>query len=133
MCKNLWYYFCRLINIHKYCSFNIDPDPNYCISELATEMIDNSLDCLLSRQSNDTPSLDDILIPSLTPTKERTKKVHLRQRWCRVPGCANKSTMMCRVCTKEHETPYFICSTRFERTFWKTHFSQCHHLQTLTP
>ena len=119
------------MNFHQSCSANTDPNPHTWISELATELIDNTLDSTATRRNyanSDSDLTPEIMpqqtLPCLSPNKKRNSKGYIKQGWCK---CGKKTTFVCRACTYHEGRPIFCCSTKFGRPCWDNHYEDKHN------
>ena len=128
------------LNFHQACmaQSDISDTQNDWIVGLAHELILNTVDERPSEaREKRKRSQQEVRImetsPELTPTKMKNKSGYSLRRMCRVPGCEQKSSHVCRACTADNpdEEPYFVCHKKTGRLCWDTHIEMCHSIEPM--
>ena len=121
------------MNVHQGCApqHKVDRDPDFWLSGLTHEMIDNNLDFTSTRSRSSTSptgedSRGDNYSATLTPSKKWTANGWIRQGRCRENYCLQKSTLTCRACSEQLKQPFFLCNTRSGRNCFALHCNEFH-------
>ena len=132
------------MNLHQQCKplLQVDKNAHDFFSLLVEEMIDNDIDgdgvttrsqagAGASVALTPSPLLGHSLLQSsdvlvgLTPCKEKGKSgKYTKQGWCKV--CQTKTIVMCRMCSKVTDKPFWLCNTKTGRNCWNSHFESKH-------
>ena len=128
------------LNFHQACMVpsEISDSQNDWFRALAHELILNTVDekpCKAREKRKQSQEEERIRgkTPELTPIKRKSKSGFSLRRICRVRGCEQKSTHVCRACTKDDpdEEPYYLCHKKTGRRCWETHIAMCHSIKPM--